>query len=187
MVPMTYQMPCAVFCYWSTANAFSLTQSLILKVSAIHAVWKRVGECELCARGHNCERFSLLWVLYSTVAYKTLHSLLPYLGPRHARLFGRAAATQTPSDGHALEPRRRQSGLHHQPSERAPGDGQGHQLGAHPCSHRRRRCPLHGKLMCLFYGFVSLYLETSMKLLKKKKIGNQEVSHFKIKMMYALD
>ena len=32
MVPFTYQMPCAVFCYWSTANAFSLGQTLTLKV-----------------------------------------------------------------------------------------------------------------------------------------------------------
>jgi hypothetical protein len=33
MVPFTYEMPCAVFCYWSTANTFSLAQSLALKVS----------------------------------------------------------------------------------------------------------------------------------------------------------
>jgi len=32
MIPMTYQMPCAVFCYWSTANSFSLFQTLLLKV-----------------------------------------------------------------------------------------------------------------------------------------------------------
>lgn len=35
MVPFTYQMPCAVFCYWSTANAFSLTQTLALKVPGV--------------------------------------------------------------------------------------------------------------------------------------------------------
>ena len=37
MVPITYQMPCAVFCYWSTANAFSLSQTLFLKVTLTEA------------------------------------------------------------------------------------------------------------------------------------------------------
>ena len=32
MVPLTYQMPCAVFCYWSAANMFSLSQTLMLKI-----------------------------------------------------------------------------------------------------------------------------------------------------------
>ena len=31
-VPMTYAMPCGVFVYWSTANMFSLSQTLALKI-----------------------------------------------------------------------------------------------------------------------------------------------------------
>ena len=31
MIPFTYNMPCAVFCYWSTANCFSLAQTLMLR------------------------------------------------------------------------------------------------------------------------------------------------------------
>ena len=33
MLPMTYFMPAAVFCYWSTANVFSVSQTLVLKVT----------------------------------------------------------------------------------------------------------------------------------------------------------
>lgn len=35
MVPMTYFMPCGVFCYWSAANTFSLTQQLLLKAPGV--------------------------------------------------------------------------------------------------------------------------------------------------------
>mmetsp|Transcript_53613 Transcript_53613/g.107662 ORF Transcript_53613/g.107662 Transcript_53613/m.107662 type:complete len:157 (-) Transcript_53613:272-742(-) len=35
MIPFTYQMPCGVFCYWSTANAFSLSQTLLLKIPSV--------------------------------------------------------------------------------------------------------------------------------------------------------
>lgn len=32
MVPITMNMPAAVFCYWTTANTFSISQTLLLKV-----------------------------------------------------------------------------------------------------------------------------------------------------------
>jgi membrane protein insertase Oxa1/YidC/SpoIIIJ len=35
MVPITMNMPAAVFCYWTTANAFSVSQTLMLKVPGV--------------------------------------------------------------------------------------------------------------------------------------------------------
>ncbi|KAK9810108.1 hypothetical protein WJX72_005000 [[Myrmecia] bisecta] len=35
MVPLTASMPQSVFCYWITSNAFSLLQSIVLKVPAV--------------------------------------------------------------------------------------------------------------------------------------------------------
>eukprot|EP00616_Rhizochromulina_sp_CCMP1243_P016808 CAMPEP_0118970136 /NCGR_PEP_ID=MMETSP1173-20130426/7097_1 /TAXON_ID=1034831 /ORGANISM="Rhizochromulina marina cf, Strain CCMP1243" /LENGTH=361 /DNA_ID=CAMNT_0006919455 /DNA_START=15 /DNA_END=1100 /DNA_ORIENTATION=+ len=35
MLPFTYQMPCAVFCYWSAANFMSVCQTLALKVPSV--------------------------------------------------------------------------------------------------------------------------------------------------------
>jgi YidC/Oxa1 family membrane protein insertase len=35
MVPITYSMPAAVFCYWTTANMFSVSQTLVLKVPGV--------------------------------------------------------------------------------------------------------------------------------------------------------
>jgi len=35
MVPITYNMPAAVFCYWTTANMFSVSQTLVLKIPGV--------------------------------------------------------------------------------------------------------------------------------------------------------
>lgn len=38
MVPFTMHMPAAVFCYWTTANFFSVSQTLMLKVPGVREV-----------------------------------------------------------------------------------------------------------------------------------------------------